>query len=115
MPCPFCEVPEAERIIETDLVIGFDDRFPVSPGHVLLIPKRHVATWFEASDEERRALMRAVDHAVRLIPGHSSVSLMLAERGGPAGGPVEADRRRRHTLRAGEAPSLSQRGGITQA
>ena len=35
----------------------------VSPGHALLIPKRHVENWFDATDEERAALMRAVDVA----------------------------------------------------
>ncbi len=67
MTCPFCAVPEGDRILENELVIGFFDRFPVSPGHVLLVTRRHVASWFEAGEEERAALMRGVDEAVRLI------------------------------------------------
>jgi diadenosine tetraphosphate (Ap4A) HIT family hydrolase len=67
MTCPFCTIPEADRLIETELVIGFFDRYPVSPGHTLLVPRRHVATWFEATPEERAALMDAVDTAVAII------------------------------------------------
>lgn len=61
--CPFCS-PEADRIFYASrLVLGVWDRFPVSPGHALLIPKRHVATWFEASAEEQEALLTAVEAA----------------------------------------------------
>ena len=44
-------------------MIGIWDAFPVSPGHALLVPKRHVSSWFEASVEERLALTRAIDVA----------------------------------------------------
>ena len=67
MTCPFCTIVEADRLIETDLVIGFFDRYPVSPGHLLLIPRRHVASWFDATPEERAALMGAIDDAVAII------------------------------------------------
>ena len=49
MTCPFCDIPESDRVIETELVIAFFDRFPVSPGHLLLVPRRHVETWFDAT------------------------------------------------------------------
>lgn len=67
MACPFCDIPEAERVIETDDVIGFFDRYPASPGHLLLVPRRHVATWFDADQREKAALVRAIDDAVQLI------------------------------------------------
>jgi superfamily II DNA or RNA helicase/HKD family nuclease/diadenosine tetraphosphate (Ap4A) HIT family hydrolase len=61
--CPFC-TPAPDRIFYQDsTVIGIWDAFPVSPGHALLVPKRHVASWFEASAEERIALTRAIDVA----------------------------------------------------
>lgn len=44
-------------------MLGIWDAFPVSPGHALLVPKRHVRNWFEASLEERLALTRAIDVA----------------------------------------------------
>ena len=61
--CPFCE-PCSERVFYRDaLVVGLWDAFPVTTGHALLVPVRHVPTWFESSMEERSALMRAVDAA----------------------------------------------------
>jgi diadenosine tetraphosphate (Ap4A) HIT family hydrolase len=63
-PCPFCNPRPAERIFyEDDLTRGLWDGFPVSPGHALLVPRRHVATWFDATAEEQAALMRALSAA----------------------------------------------------
>ena len=54
--CPFC-LPARERIIfENPLVIALWDAFPVNRGHALIVPRRHVPTWFDASAEERVAL-----------------------------------------------------------
>jgi len=65
--CPFCP-PESRRIIlDTGLVLGIWDDFPASPGHVLLIPRRHVADWFQATGEECAALAAAIAPARVLI------------------------------------------------
>jgi diadenosine tetraphosphate (Ap4A) HIT family hydrolase len=40
-------VPEADRVLETERVIGFFDWYPVGPGHLLLIPKQQMAAWCE--------------------------------------------------------------------
>jgi len=56
-PCPFCTLPQA-RIIDTSsygLVVR--DAFPISPGHTLIIPKRHVGSFFDLSSDEREDLM----------------------------------------------------------
>ncbi|MCP4916407.1 MAG: HIT domain-containing protein, partial [Proteobacteria bacterium] len=37
------------------------DRFPTSRGHTLVITRRVVPTWFEASPEERAAVWELVD------------------------------------------------------
>lgn len=39
------------------------DGFPVSDGHTLIIPCRHVASFFETTHEERRALLDLLDIA----------------------------------------------------
>jgi diadenosine tetraphosphate (Ap4A) HIT family hydrolase len=68
--CPFCN-PPADRIFFRDaLVYALWDIFPASPGHALLIPHRHVPTWFEASPEERHLLMSAIDSAKAIIETH---------------------------------------------
>jgi len=58
--CPFC-APEAERVFHAgDRTLGLWDGFAVSPGHALLVPKRHIASWFDASPEEQAELLSNV-------------------------------------------------------
>jgi superfamily II DNA or RNA helicase/diadenosine tetraphosphate (Ap4A) HIT family hydrolase/HKD family nuclease len=61
--CPFCHPADARIFYRDALVLGLWDAYPVTPGHALLIPTRHVSTWFEATMEERVALLRGIDVA----------------------------------------------------
>lgn len=55
--CPFCDLSnKIEIICESDLCLAFYDGFPVSPGHTLIIPKRHEASYFNLSYNERQAM-----------------------------------------------------------
>lgn len=61
--CPFCQ-PSPERTFHEDpLVLGLWDSFPVSPGHALLVPRRHTPTWFDATAAEQQELAAAVETA----------------------------------------------------
>lgn len=56
--------PDPERVFyRSDLAIGLWDAFPVSPGHALIVPRRVVPSWFEASREEQIALLEGIDAA----------------------------------------------------
>lgn len=67
--CPFCE-PARDRIFHEDpLVIALWDGFPVSPGHALIVPRRHVPTWFDASAEEQAAILGTIDRVRQEILG----------------------------------------------
>ncbi|MEI6705311.1 MAG: HIT domain-containing protein, partial [Deltaproteobacteria bacterium] len=55
-PCPFCTLDPA-RILTSAIMDGF----PISPGHALINPKRHIARLFEAAREERDALFDLVE------------------------------------------------------
>lgn len=59
--CPFCK-PDSDRevIIENDLAYSIYDKFPVSNGHVLIIPRRHCADYFELTSDEQTACWRIV-------------------------------------------------------
>jgi diadenosine tetraphosphate (Ap4A) HIT family hydrolase len=59
--CPFCH--PAGAVLENGLAFALFDKFPVTPGHMLLIPRRHVADWFETTPEERQALFGLADEA----------------------------------------------------
>lgn len=59
-PCVFC-AEMAQRVVwESELCVALRDAYPVTPGHTLVMPKRHVATWFDASVDEQHALMAGV-------------------------------------------------------
>lgn len=65
--CPFCSVPMEQRFYDGPLVFGIWDSHPASPGHALLIPKRHVPTWFEATPAEQAELLAATTQARNAI------------------------------------------------
>ena len=61
--CPFCS-PSPDRIAARgEHGFAIRDAFPVSLGHTLIIPNRHVASFFELTDAERRDLLKLVDAA----------------------------------------------------
>ena len=66
--CPFCKA-ESERdiIASSTLSVAFYDGFPVSPGHALIIPKRHVSSFFDLSQEERQDLFNLADSVKRIV------------------------------------------------
>ena len=42
MGCPFCEIDPDEIIVDVDSMCGIYDRYPVTDGHMLVIPKDHL-------------------------------------------------------------------------
>lgn len=59
--CPFCAlVAKASDV----LALALEDRYPVSPGHRLVVPRRHIATYQEATPEEKAAMWRLVDEVI---------------------------------------------------
>src|SRR5690349_4952061 len=73
--CPFCCL-ETNRIrLESSFALAFLDGFPVTPGHTLVAPKRHVASLFDLPDEEQAAVWVLV----------AQVRAMLLAEGKPDG------------------------------
>ena len=65
--CPFCD-PEPERILlEAELAYALEDIWPVSAGHALIIPRRHVADPFALTDEEWSAIYDLLKEARALL------------------------------------------------
>ncbi len=58
--CIFCLRDSLEIIAENDLALAFYDACPVSKGHVLVIPKRHMDTYFDALPEEHSAISQLI-------------------------------------------------------
>jgi len=51
--CTYCNLSESRIIDQSPLTLVFRDVFPVSPGHTLIIPRRHVESYFDLTDQER--------------------------------------------------------------
>jgi diadenosine tetraphosphate (Ap4A) HIT family hydrolase len=66
-PCPFCTLPDSRIVEENEHAVVILDGFPVSLGHSLIIPKRHVGSFFEITDIERAALFKLLDRAKELV------------------------------------------------
>ena len=55
--CTYCSLAPARIVDESALSIAFNDVFPVSPGHTLIIPRRHTASFFDLTNQEREDMM----------------------------------------------------------
>ena len=63
--CPFCRGQKI--VIENELAYADYDSYPVSPGHCLIITRRHVAEYFQATKEEKAAIWALVDEMKVII------------------------------------------------
>lgn len=57
-PCPFCQISPGEIVAVDGPAVAFRDAFPASPGHTLVIPRRHISSVRELTAEEWSAIGR---------------------------------------------------------
>lgn len=61
--CIFCDIinrkAEAHIVYENDLICCFLDKFPINPGHVLVVPKHHAAEFTDVDPESLQAVILA--------------------------------------------------------
>lgn len=66
-PCPFCEIAATashERVVlESTHAFVIKDGFPISEGHTLVIPKRHVGSFFDLNEVEQSELLMLLAQA----------------------------------------------------
>ena len=65
--CPFCTLPANRIVLENFDGMAIDDGFPISPGHTLIIPRRHVGSFFDLSEAERNSLLSLLEGAKRRL------------------------------------------------
>ena len=87
MPCPFCTLPPERIIDENEHAVWIYDGFPLSPGHSLIIPKRHVGSFFEITTAEKIAILNSLDLAKNVVSTeHLPNSYNIGVNDGPAAG-----------------------------
>ena len=65
--CPFCMLPDDRVWFEQCHSLAFRDAYPISPGHTLVIPRRHVKSLFELNEEERVDLFNTIARSRELL------------------------------------------------
>jgi diadenosine tetraphosphate (Ap4A) HIT family hydrolase len=86
-PCRFCNLSATDIVIANELAVVSRDSYPVSPGHTLVIPKRHVGSFFATTKEERLALLELIDQAkLALDSEFHPAAYNLGLNDGPAAG-----------------------------
>ena len=87
MSCPFCTLPPERIINSNEFGLVIRDGYPISNGHTLVIPKRHVGSWFDTSDEEKVALFKLLEQAkVSIDEEFHPQSYNIGINDGPAAG-----------------------------
>lgn len=85
--CIFCQIVSGERqsmmVARSEFSVAFMDIQPVNPGHVLIVPRRHVASFTELTPEEVTDMMIRAQEIARSLrrvgPGHDGITLSLAD------------------------------------
>jgi diadenosine tetraphosphate (Ap4A) HIT family hydrolase len=85
--CPFCNVDSARLLRQSGLAIALTDAFPVSLGHALIVPRRHIQSWFESTDDERQEMFTLLDEIrAEILKAHSPPAFNIGINDGPAAG-----------------------------
>ena len=70
--CPFCSIDPERIAFSSAHGAGIWDGFPVSPGHLLIVVRRHASTWDELTDVEKAWAWSAIDQAIAAIRSRHS-------------------------------------------
>lgn len=65
--CAFCDLPSGSIVEQSEHALAFRDRYPVAPGHTLVIPRRHVQSPFDLDAEELASLWTLVARVRRRL------------------------------------------------
>ena len=69
--CIFCQLAEgngkSHKVYEDEYTFAFLDMHPINPGHVLVIPKQHVANFFELEDGIYSKLMLSAKKIAKMV------------------------------------------------
>ena len=67
MSCPLCSIDENRIAFSNDFLIAIWDPFPVSSGHLLIVPHRHASALSDLHSAEKSAIWSAIDQGQAVI------------------------------------------------
>ena len=86
-PCPFCHLPPERIVLSNAVGWVVRDAYPVSPGHTLVIPQRHMGSFFELNPDERQGLLMLLDEARTMLQAsHQPDGYNIGINDGPTAG-----------------------------
>jgi diadenosine tetraphosphate (Ap4A) HIT family hydrolase len=108
--CPLCQAEDV--ILRNDYAYVRRDNFQLSRGHVLVVPVRHVADYFDMTLEEKHAVVTLLDQAKALIesehaPDGYNIGVNIGKAGGQSRMHVHV-----HLIPRYEGDVVDPRGGI---
>jgi diadenosine tetraphosphate (Ap4A) HIT family hydrolase len=85
--CPFCRPEKGRILLESELAAAIPDGFAVTEGHTLVLPRRHVASIFDLTEQEQAAVWRLVAQVrAMLLAELSPDGFNIGLNDGPAAG-----------------------------
>ena len=108
--CPFCNV--RVPILGNALAFVIFDKYPVNPGHALIVPRRHVGSYFDTTPEERAAMLELLFAAKertdrQLEPDGYNIGVNVGEAAGQTVGHVHM-----HLIPRFHGDVANPRGGV---
>lgn len=70
--CIFCSLDSSRIESENNLFMLIQDLYPVTDGHRLIIPKRHIASFFDLTDEEEKAFILMLKETKNVMKSEDS-------------------------------------------
>ena len=84
---PFLERPTKDWLTSNRSAFAIPDGYPVSPGHSLVVPRRRIGNWWEATQEERADLVDLINEVKKLLDNrYSPDGYNVGFNDGPAAG-----------------------------
>jgi diadenosine tetraphosphate (Ap4A) HIT family hydrolase len=111
--CAFCErIAHGELVAENDLAVAFFDAYPVTPGHCLIIPRRHEPDFLALTVAEQAAIWalmtRVTAHIEKIgTPDGYNIGVSVGEAAGQTIGHAHL-----HVIPRHRGDVADPRGGI---
>jgi diadenosine tetraphosphate (Ap4A) HIT family hydrolase len=65
--CPFCKPFKHSPLLESNFFLVIEDLYPISNGHLLIISRRHIESYFLTTSEEKMDLIKIIEKTKALI------------------------------------------------